>query len=75
MLIKRKLLSMGLLTNNNMSHEEFMEAYDKLAEKYKFLLDKLDIISSKLSSAKVDIVDLRTVVSNTIKEVTGISQK
>ena len=58
-----------------MSHEEFMEAYDRLAEKYKFLLDKLDIISTKLGSTKVDIEELRKIVSETITGISGITVK
>jgi len=62
-----------------MTHDNFMEAYDKLAEKYKFVLAQLDIISSKVNDTKVSteelIADVKKTVSDTIKEVTGIFQK
>lgn len=53
--------------------EDFMEAYNKLAEKYKFVLGRLDIVSSKLNEANKNnedlIAEVKKTISDTIKEV------
>ena len=52
-----------------MSLDKIMEAYNRLAKKYKLILERLDKINEKLVQSKVNVNELREIISKALNEV------
>ena len=52
------------------NHNVLMDSYEKLAEKYSFLVDKLKIIVIAVNQTEVNVKELQNIISNIINEMT-----